>query len=83
VPERCGSLRIRTIEYPAGVPRIAPCPDQPGAAQHRKVIGYKALREVQYVLDLADTELGLGEKGIDTETGLVRKGLEEINQVLS
>jgi hypothetical protein len=81
--ERRGGLRIRPIEYPAGVLHIAPCPDQPSAAQNCKVVGYKALGEVQYVLDLADAELRFGEKRIDAEAGLVRKGLEEINQVLS
>jgi hypothetical protein len=71
-----GRFRVRSIEYPASVLRITPGLDQPGLTQDRKMVGYKALREVQHVLDLADAQLLPGEQNEDAQTGLVCQRLE-------
>ena len=79
--EGSGSFRIRPIEYPAGVLRVTPRLDQAGLTQHRKMVGYEALRKVQHVLDLADAQLLPGEQSEDAQAGLICQCLERNEKV--
>jgi len=67
---------VRRVEDPAGVRLVAARSHQASLTQDRKMVRYKALREVQHVLDLADAQLLPGEQREDAQARLVCQCLE-------